>query len=319
MIRIAAEKGNSMIMPESAIDYLRPGHAACPGCGLAIGMKLVFQAMGHRTIAVIVPSCEGSIGGVYPNTAYGVPTFHSAFEIAAPTAAGIANALKIQGKDDIQVVAFAGDGGTFDIGLQSLSGVAKNNDDIIYVCLDNEAYMNTGIQVSSATPSYAWTGTTPEGNPRRKKNIMEIMAAHHNPYSATASIGFPKDLLRKIDKAKSIRGTKFVHMLVPCPTGWKTPSDISPELSILAVETNVFPLYEVEDGKRCIINHRPRRLPVQEYLSKQGRFKHLSDEQIKDIQVEVDEEWERLIRNSKFEIRNEGQSRVRNLGTVRPL
>jgi pyruvate/2-oxoacid:ferredoxin oxidoreductase beta subunit len=267
-------------------------------------MKLVFQAMGPRTIAVIVPSCEGSIGGVYPNTAYGVSTFHSAFEIAAPTAAGISNALKIQRKDDVQVVAFAGDGGTFDIGLQSLSGVAKNNDDIIYVCLDNEAYMNTGIQVSSATPSYAWTGTTPEGNPRRKKNIMQIMAAHHNPYSATASIGFPKDLLRKLAKARSIRGTKFIHMLTPCPTGWKTASDISPELSILAVETNVFPLYEVEDGKRYIINHRPSSLPVQEYLSKQGRFRHLNARQIRDIQMEVDEEWERLIRHSKFETRD---------------
>lgn len=286
-------------VPDPGPDYLRAGHAACPGCGLATGMKLVFQAMGPRTIAVIVPSCEGSIGGVYPITAYGVSTFHSAFEIAAPTAAGIANALKIQGKDDIQVVAFAGDGGTFDIGLQSLSGVAKNNDDIIYVCLDNEAYMNTGIQVSSATPSYAWTGTTPKGNPRRKKNIMQIMAAHYNPYSATASIGFPEDLLRKIAKAKSIRGTKFIHMLTPCPTGWRTASDLSPELSILAVETNVFPLYEVENGRKYTINYRPRRLPVQEYLSKQGRFRHLSEEQIRCIQMEVDEEWERLVRNTK--------------------
>jgi pyruvate ferredoxin oxidoreductase beta subunit/2-oxoisovalerate ferredoxin oxidoreductase beta subunit len=275
-------------------DFLRPGHAACAGCGLAIGMKLVFQAMGPRTIAVIVPSCEGSIGGVYPNTAYGVTTFHSAFEIAAPTAAGIANALKIQGKSDIQVVAFAGDGGTFDIGLQSLSGVAKNNDDIIYVCLDNEAYMNTGIQVSSATPSFAWTGTTPGGNPRRKKNIMEIMAAHYNPYSATAAIGFPRDLQQKIAKAKTIRGTKFIHMLVPCPTGWKTASDISPELSILAVETNVFPLYEVENGQKYTLNHEPRGLPVLEYLSKQGRFKHLTGEQIRQIQADVDEDWKRL-------------------------
>src|SRR5512136_3104334 len=262
-------------------NYLRAGHAACPGCGLAIGMKLVFQALGPRTIAVIVPSCEGSIGGVYPVTAYGVSTFHSAFEIAAPTAAGIANALKIQGKEDIQVVAFAGDGGTFDIGLAALSGVTKNNEDIIYVCLDNEAYMNTGIQVSSSTPSFAWTGTTPKGNPRRKKNIMEIMAAHYNPYSPTASIGFPADLLRKIAKAKTIRGTKFIHMLTPCPTGWRTPSDISPELSILSVETNVFPLYEVEDGKRYTINHKPRRLPVQEYLLKQGRYRHLKEEQVK--------------------------------------
>ena len=290
--------------PEPGQDYLRPGHAACPGCGLATGMKLVFQAMGPRTIAVIVPSCEGSIGGVYPVTAYGVSTFHSAFEIAAPTAAGIANALKIQGRDDIQVVAFAGDGGTFDIGLQSLSGVAKNNDDIIYVCLDNEAYMNTGIQVSSATPSYAWTGTTPKGNPRRKKNIMEIMAAHYNPYSATASIGFPQDLLRKVARAKSIRGTKFIHILTPCPTGWRTSSDLAPELSILAVETNVFPLYEVENGRKYTINHRPRRLPVGEYLSRQGRFKHLSEEQIQSIQAEVDEEWERLIRYSTPEVRD---------------
>ena len=288
-------------VPEPARDYLRAGHAACPGCGLATGMKLVFQAMGPRTIAVIVPSCEGSIGGVYPVTAYGVPTFHSAFEIAAPTAAGISNALKIQGKDDIQVVAFAGDGGTFDIGLQSLSGVAKNNDDIIYVCLDNEAYMNTGIQVSSATPSYAWTGTTPKGNPRRKKNIMEIMAAHYNPYSATASVGLPRDLLRKIEKAKGIRGTKFIHILTPCPTGWRTASDLSPELSILAVESNVFPLYEIENGTKYTINHNPRCIPVREYLSRQGRFKHLSEDQIRSIQAEVDGEWDRLMRHAGAE------------------
>ena len=283
-----------MILPEDQPNLLRPGHAACAGCGLVIAMKLVFQAMGPKTIAVIVPSCEGAIGGVYPITAYGVPTFHSAFEIAAPTAAGIANALKIQGKDDIQVVAFAGDGGTFDIGLASLSGATKNNEDIIYVCLDNEAYMNTGIQVSSSTPSFAWTGTTPKGNPGRKKNIMEIMAAHYNPYSATAAIGFPRDLQQKITKAKGIRGTKFIHMLVPCPTGWRTPSDLSPELSILSVETNVFPLYEVEDGKRYTLNYEPRCLPVEEYLIKQGRYRHLKEEEIRQIQMDVNEEWKKL-------------------------
>jgi pyruvate/2-oxoacid:ferredoxin oxidoreductase beta subunit len=283
-----------MALPEQNPNLLRTGHAACAGCGLVVAMKLVLQALGPRTIAVIVPSCEGAIGGVFPNTAYGVPTLHSAFEIAAPTAAGISSGLKIKGMTDIQVVAFAGDGGTFDIGLQSLSGATKNNEDILYVCLDNEAYMNTGIQVSSATPAYAWTGTTPEGNPRRKKNIMEIMAAHYNPYSATATIGFPRDLQQKIIKAKEIRGTKFIHMLVPCPTGWKTASDLSPELSILSVETNIFPLYEVEDGKRYTINHEPRGLPVQEYLMKQGRYRHLKKDQIKQIQSDVDEEWERL-------------------------
>jgi pyruvate ferredoxin oxidoreductase beta subunit/2-oxoisovalerate ferredoxin oxidoreductase beta subunit len=283
-----------MVLAEQQPNLLRPGHAACAGCGLVIGMKLVLQAMGPRTIVVIVPSCEGAISGVYPNTPLAVPAIHSAFEIAAPTAAGIANALKIQGKDDIQVLAFAGDGGTFDIGLQSLSGVAKNNDNIIYVCLDNEGYMNTGIQVSSSTPSFAWTGTTPKGNPRRKKNIMEIMAAHYNPYSATATIGFPRDLQQKIIKAKGIRGTKFIHLLSPCPTGWRMASDISPEVSILAVETNIFPLYEIEDGVRYTINHEPRRLPVEEYLSKQGRFRHVTEAEIKRIQKDADDEWNKL-------------------------
>lgn len=284
--------------PEQQPNFLRPGHAACAGCGLAVGMRLVLQAMGPKTIAVIVPSCEGSIGGVYPITAYGVPTIHSAFEIAAPTAAGIANALKIQGRNDIQALAFAGDGGTFDIGLAALSGVAKNNDDIIYVCLDNEGYMNTGIQVSSSTPSFAWTGTTPRGNPRRKKNIMEIMAAHYNPYSATATIGFPQDLQQKIIKAKGIRGTKFIHLLSPCPTGWRMPSELSADISVLAVETNVFPLYEIEDGVRWTINYEPKGLPVEAYLLKQGRFKHLTSEQINQIQQEVNEEWARLIQRA---------------------
>lgn len=283
-----------MDLPEDRPNLIRPGHSACAGCGLVVAMKLVLQVMGPRTITVIVPSCEGSTSGVYPNTCLAMPSFHSAFEIAAPTAAGIANALKILGKTDIQAVAFAGDGGTFDIGLAALSGVTMNNDDIIYVCLDNEAYMNTGIQVSSATPSFAWTGTTPKGNPRRKKHIMDIMAAHYNPYSATATIGFPHDLRRKIAKVKDIRGTKFIHMLVPCPTGWRMASDLSPDVSRLAVETNIFPLYEVEDGVRYTINHEPLKLPVEEYLLKQGRFKHLKKEEIQRIQKDADDEWEKL-------------------------
>ena len=283
-----------MVIPEQQPNLLRPGHSACAGCGLLITMKLVLQAMGPKTIVVVVPSCEAGSAGVHPNTCFAVPAFHSAFEIAAPTAAGISNGLKIQGKDDIKVLAFAGDGGTFDIGLNSLSGVAKNNDDIIYVCLDNEGYMNTGIQVSSATPSFAWTGTTPEGNPRRKKNIMDIMAAHYIPYAATATIGFPRDLQQKITKAKGIRGTKFIHTLTPCPTGWRMPFDLSPDVSVLAVETNIFPLYEVEGGIRYTINHEPRKLPVEEYLFLQGRYKHLKKEDIERIQKDVDYEWKKL-------------------------
>jgi pyruvate/2-oxoacid:ferredoxin oxidoreductase beta subunit len=283
-----------MDLPEERPNLIRPGHSACAGCGLVVAMKLVLQVMGPRTITVVVPSCEAGSSGVHPNTCLAMPSFHSAFEIAAPTAAGIANALKILGKTDIQALAFGGDGGTFDIGLAALSGVTMNNDDIIYVCLDNEAYMNTGIQVSSATPSFAWTGTTPKGNPRRKKHIMDIMAAHYNPYSATATIGFPHDLRRKIAKVKGIRGTKFIHMLVPCPTGWRMASDLSPDVSRLAVETNIFPLYEVEDGVRYTINHEPLKLPVEEYLLKQGRFKHLKKEEIQRIQKDADDEWEKL-------------------------
>jgi pyruvate/2-oxoacid:ferredoxin oxidoreductase beta subunit len=277
-----------IIRPE---EVMRPGHSACPGCGVAVGMRLVLQALGKRVVVVVVPSCVAVISGPFPNAAVGVPMFHSAFEIAAPTAAGIAAALKIQGKEDIPVLAFAGDGGTFDIGLQSLSGAADRNEDFIYVCMDNEAYMNTGIQVSSSTPRYAWTGTSPKGNTRRKKQIMEIMAAHRIPYAATACIGFPEDLMGKVKKAKEIRGTRFLHLLSPCPTGWKTAEHMSPKLALSAVETNIFPLYEIVDGLDYTINQVSRSLPVETYLSLQGRYKHLTPEQVREIQVETDRRW----------------------------
>jgi pyruvate ferredoxin oxidoreductase beta subunit/2-oxoisovalerate ferredoxin oxidoreductase beta subunit len=273
------------------LDVMRPGHAACPGCGHAIGMRMVLQALGHRAVVVVVPSCVAVISGPFPNAAFGVPMFHSAFEIAAPTAAGISAALKIQGKEDIPVLAFAGDGGTFDIGLQSLSGAADRNEDFIYVCMDNEAYMNTGIQVSSSTPRFAWTGTSPTGNTRRKKQIMEIMAAHRIPYAATACIGFPDDLMGKVKKAKEIRGTRFLHLLSPCPTGWKTEEHMSPKVAVAAVETNIFPLYEIVNGLNYTVNHVSKSLPVQAYLTLQGRYKHLTPEQTREIQLETDRRW----------------------------
>ena len=277
-------------------EVLRPGHAACPGCGLAMAMRMVLRTMGHKTVVVVVPGCAAVISGPYPHTALGVPSFHSAFEIAAPTAAGISHALKRQGKDDVQVLAFAGDGGTFDIGLQSLSGAADRNEDFIYVCLDNEAYMNTGVQVSSSTPEYTWTGTTPSGNTRHKKQIMEIMAAHRIPYAATASIGFPEDLVAKVEKAKAMRGgTRFLHVLTPCNTGWKISSEASPLVSRLSVETNIFPLYEIYDGLRYQINYQPEFLPVERYLEAQGRFKHLNSEQVASIQAGTDGAWQELL------------------------
>lgn len=283
---------NKQSRPE---ELMRPGHAACPGCGLAIGMRMVVRALGKPAVVVVVPSCVAVVSGPFPYAAFDVPMFHSAFEIAAPTAAGISSALKIQGKQDVPVLAFAGDGGTFDIGLQSLSGAADRNEDFIYVCMDNEAYMNTGIQVSSATPRYAWTGTSPKGNTRRKKQIMEIMAAHRMPYAATASIGYPDDLMGKVKKARSMRGARFLHILSPCPTGWKISEHMSPKVAKAAVDTHIFPLYEIEGGLKYTINQMPEGRPVEQYLSLQGRYRHLGAEQIGAIQAETDRSWKDLL------------------------
>jgi len=284
-----------MALQEMIEDQMRAGHSACPGCGVAIAMRLVLRALGDRAIVVVVPSCSAVISGVYPNTALKLPAFHSAFETAAPAAAGIRNALKLLGQQDTPVVAFAGDGGTFDIGLQSLSGAADRNEDLMYVCLDNEGYMNTGIQASSATPQSAWTATTPSGRYGRKKRLMEIMAAHRIPYAATASIGYPEDLMQKVKKAKGIEGTRFMHTLTPCPTGWRMPEDLTATAAVLSVQTRVFPLYEIEDGKRYRLTQSPEELPIEEYLKIQGRFRHMQEAEIERMQKEVAAEWERLL------------------------
>jgi pyruvate ferredoxin oxidoreductase beta subunit/2-oxoisovalerate ferredoxin oxidoreductase beta subunit len=265
-------------------------------------MRTVMRALGPRVVVVVVPSCASIISGPYPLVAFAVPMFHAAFEVAAPTAAAISRAMKIKGREDITVVAFAGDGGTFDIGLQSLSGAADRNEDFLYVCLDNEAYMNTGIQVSSATPRFAWTGTSPSGNPKAKKKIMEIMAAHRIPYAATASVSHPQDLERKVKKAVGLSGTRFIHLLCPCPTGWRFQEGYTPLVARAAVETRVFPLYEIEHGVRYTINYQPRGLPVERYLNIQGRFNHLREEQMEEIQREVDLEWELLVHRASVGI-----------------
>jgi pyruvate/2-oxoacid:ferredoxin oxidoreductase beta subunit len=203
-------------------------------------------------------------------------------------------------------MAWAGDGGTFDIGLQSLSGSAERNDDIIYVCYDNEAYMNTGIQRSSATPFLSWTTTTP--NPvfkdTPKKDIMEIMAAHRVPYAATASPAYPEDFLKKMRKAKETKGLRFIHILSSCPPGWKFPSELSVRISRLAVETKIFPLFEIENGRKYTLTVVPKGLPVGGYLKLQGRFGHLSGEQLAAIQENVDEEWSVLMEKTEAKRRN---------------
>ena len=286
---------NDQRVEEMEREFMRPGHMACPGCGEASTIRLVLKVLGEKTIVVILPSCVGVISATFPNSTFAVPCFHSAFEIAAPTAAGIANALKLQGREDVTAVAFAGDGGTFDIGLQSLSGAADRDDNFIYVCLDNEGYMNTGIQSSSSTPQNAWTMTTPGGRRGKKKKFMQIIAAHRMPYAATASIGHPLDLMEKVRKAKGIKGMKFIHTLTPCSTGWRMPDDLSVKAAQLAVETKLFPLYEVINGSEYRITHQPRGLPVSEYLKIQGRFRHFTKDDVDRLQREVDEDWERLL------------------------
>ena len=278
---------------------MRPGHKACQGCGGAMAMRYALKALGQNTIVVIPASCWTVLEGEFPHTCMRVPLLHTAFETAASASSGVRAALKVRGKEDTTVLAWAGDGGTFDIGIQALSGAVERNEDFIYVCYDNEGYMNTGIQRSSSTPYGAWTTTTPVDafEKAHKKNIVDIMVAHEIPYAATACIAYPEDLFRKMAKAKSIRGAKFVHILSPCPPGWRFDSGQTVNLGRLAVETRVFPLYEVEFGKYTI-NQKPRKKPARDYLALQGRFRHLSDEVAAEIQAKVDGDWNRLLREA---------------------
>ena len=281
-------------------ELLEPGHLACPGCGAALAMRFVLKALGEKTIVTLPACCWSIIAGPWPQSSLRVPLFHTAFETGASAASGIKAALLARGDTETTVVAWAGDGGTFDIGLQALSGAAERDEDILYVCYDNEAYMNTGIQRSSATPFGAWTTTTPgeAWKHDKKKDILRILAAHGVPYAATATIAWPEDLLAKVRKAKEVRGTRFLHLLAPCPPGWKTGDDETLALARLAVASRVFPLVEVVNGRDWRLTLDPEPVPVADYLRRQGRFRHLDDEAIAEIQRQVDARWEQLRRSA---------------------
>jgi pyruvate/2-oxoacid:ferredoxin oxidoreductase beta subunit len=288
------------LMPKE--ELLASGHLACPGCAAPIAMNLVLKALGPQTVVTLPACCWSIIAGPWPQSSLRVPLFHAAFETAGATASGIKAGLVARGDTETTVIAWAGDGGTFDIGLQALSGAAERNEDIIYFCYDNEAYMNTGIQRSSATPWGAWTTTTPAIEPEAspKKDIVSILAAHGIPYIATASVAYPVDLVEKVEKARTIRGTRFIHILAPCPPGWKTQNDETIDLARQAVQTRVFPLLEVENGRtwRLTVDHAGD--PVAPYIRRQARFKHLKDEHLELIQKDVDDRWERLQRRVKY-------------------
>jgi pyruvate/2-oxoacid:ferredoxin oxidoreductase beta subunit len=281
-------------------EYMHSGHVGCPGCGAAIAMRFVLKALGEKTIVVMPACCWSIIAGPYPQSTLKIPTLHSAFETGGAVATGVRAALDVKGDAETTVVAWAGDGGTFDIGFQALSGAVERNENFLYVCYDNEAYMNTGVQRSSSTPYGAWTTTTPgrQWKRLRKKNIVEALVAHRIRYAATASIAYPEDLMGKTAKAKTMTGSRFLHIFASCPTGWRLPSEMSVKIARMAVQTNIFPLYEVEDGLHYTINYKPKGYLVNEYFRLQGRFKHLTDEDLAQIQEMVDEDWNLLLRKA---------------------
>ncbi len=285
-------------------ELLIPGHMGCLGCGGALAMRYVLKALGKRTIVSVPACCWAILSGIFPNTCLRVPMVNTAFETTGASVSGIRAALDALGIEDVNVLGFAGDGGTLDIGIQALSGAVERGHDIIYVCYDNEAYMNTGIQRSSGTPEGAWTTTTPVGETQAwkkgpKKNMVEIMVAHKIPYTATGSVAYPEDLIKKVTKAKEIKGPKYIHIFAPCPTGWRMPPGKSVEIARVAVQTCTFPLYEVENGVYNI-SKKPKKKPVTEYLKMQGRFKHMPPELVEKFQKNIDKEWELLLKKEEF-------------------
>ncbi len=282
---------------------LASGHTACPGCGQSLAARLVLRAAGRNVMVVNSTGCLEVFSSKYLESAWEVPWLHSLFENTAAVASGIEAALKITGQlDRVRVIAQGGDGSTADIGLGAISGVLERGHDLLYICYDNEAYMNTGIQRSGLTPHYARTTTSPPGrvslgNWRPKKDVPQIALAHGIPYVATASVGYAKDLDRKVRKALSIRGPKYLQIHVPCPLGWGTDPARTIDFARLAVLTGLYPLYEVEYGE-LRAQRIPKKLPVEEYLKDQVRFRHLfgkedRSQEIAEIQRVADENIEK--------------------------
>ena len=283
-------------------EYLLKGHAACAGCGPAVSLRLLFKALGNKVIMMVPACCTTVIQGPYPFTSFAVPLQNILFESAAAGASGVVAALKQRKIDDVTVVSWAGDGGTVDIGIQALSGAAERGTNFIYICYDNEAYGNTGMQRSGSTPYGAWTTTTPSGKKERKKDMPLIMAAHKIPYVATACTSYPLDFISKLRKAKEIEGTKYIHLLTPCPTGWRYDSSKTIELGRLAVTTGLWVLYEIENGKFKLnspsdrLIDQTKRKPIKEYFALQGRFRGLSADDVGRVQKWVDEDWDQYKR-----------------------
>jgi pyruvate/2-oxoacid:ferredoxin oxidoreductase beta subunit len=271
---------------------ITPG-SACQGCGAALAARLAFKALGPNTIRHGVPCC--------PDSTTKTPRAGSVFEGGGAMITGTSRGLKALGREDVQTVAFFGDGGTYDIGLQGLSAAAERNENVIVITKDNEAYMNTGNQRSGATPKYSRTSTTPvgpksRGKDRPKKNIPMIFAAHYVPYVATASVGYPEDLIAKVNYMKTIKGFRMLIIQSPCPVGWRYEPEKTIEIARSGVQSGIWPLYEILDGVKFKLNYKPKELkPVTEYLRPQARFRHMTEEETAEIQDVTSGRWAKLL------------------------
>ena len=298
-------------MPENLFkvnkeEYMLPGNRACQGCGLSLSYRYALKALRENTILTIPASCLTVLHGLYPTTSVTIPCLNCTFASTAASASGLVAGLAAIGRTNTTVVAFAGDGGTYDIGIQALSGAAERGTDFIFVCYDNEGYMNTGTQRSSATPLGAITTTTPIlTKEQHKKDMLKIMEAHDIAYIATTSPAYPIDLYDKFVKAKRIRGTRYMQIHVPCPPGWGYPPHDTVKMARLAIETGVFVLFELENGKFRFtgrsksLAEKGNRLPLINYLERQDRFKKMSAEQLSSLQKFIDNKWNEYLKKAE--------------------
>jgi pyruvate ferredoxin oxidoreductase beta subunit len=280
-------------------EYFAPGHRACAGCGPAIVARMMLKASGKDTIVVNATGCLEVASTPYPETSWRVPWIHGAFENASAIASGVETVLKKLNKKT-NIIVLGGDGGTFDIGLQSLSGAAERGHNVCYICYDNGAYMNTGIQRSGATPKYAATTTTPagkliHGKTQNKKNMPFILASHGS-YVATANIAFSQDFIDKIKKGLDYKGLAYIQIFAPCPTGWKYPGNLTIEIAKIAYQTKVTPLFEIENGVFKFTRKVASNKKIDDYLLMQGRFKHLSPKEISEIQKDIDDQYNQYVK-----------------------
>ncbi|OGO01019.1 MAG: 2-ketoisovalerate ferredoxin oxidoreductase [Chloroflexi bacterium RBG_13_52_14] len=294
---------NAVNLPEK--EYVLPGNRLCPGCALSLAYRHILKALDGQVVVTVPASCLTVLHGMYPVTAVTVPCVNTPFATTGASASGLVAGLKALGRKDLTVLAIAGDGGTHDIGIQALSGAAERQTDFIYICYDNEGYMNTGNQRSGSTPLGAISGTTPIlGKQQNQKNITAIMEAHNIPYIATVNACYPLDLYEKVKKAKSVQGTRFMHVFTPCPPGWRFPFSDTIRIGQLAVETGWVILYEIEGGKFRLtsasesIARKGNLKPLREYLSQQGRFKNLTEDQINELQEMVNARWQLFLKRA---------------------